>query len=677
MGKILITCEKPDAARDIAQILGCNDKKEGYFENNIYIITWAFGHLIEWKKPEEINEAYKVWALDYLPFNFDINKDLKVSADKRKQYSIINKLINRADVDYIVNAGDADREGLLIQEEIYKFAGNKKDVKVLWSQSLTEKEIIKCLSNLKERSDFLPLLEAAKARSTIDMMMGYTYTRAIAKTIANDNRISYGRCQTPLLKLLNDREDEIKNFKVENYFEVKAKFDKGYEGVYVDNKGEAIKFKSEIEANNAINDIVKVGSILDIKEEKKKKSAPNLFSLPELQKVMGSKYHFPSDKTLDIAQSLYEKKLTSYPRTDTEYINEEVFNEIDSRIKPAISLLKIEVEGLNVNNLKRMVKPNKVTGHHALLPTEIIAKEEKLSKLTNDELLVYKEICKRFISIMMPDYEYMSVAILTDLDGKNFLSKGTKVENLGWTALYKDDPKEDDKEKEQQLPELTVGMSVKANLYVDDKKTIPPARYTSATIITLMENNGIGRPSTMAEIIKTLVKRDFIELKNNKYSVTAKGNEFIKIIPEELKDPLITKRVEEKLTEIAEGRYTYKQLIDDILKEQKEKIEYLKGLSSTVKMTNTFAKKESTYKCPICNNLLQNQKFSYNCTCGLKISKEIAGKQLTEKNIEELCSNGVTGVIKGFKSKKGTKFDAILKLDKDTQRIEFKFLNKK
>ena len=330
MGKVLITCEKPDAARDIAQILGCSGKHKGYFEDNNYIITWAYGHLIEWKKPEEINEIYKVWDLSYLPFNFDINKDLKVSTSTRKQYSIISKLINRVDVDYIVNAGDADREGLLIQEEIYKFAGNKKDIKVLWSQSLTEKEIIKCLNNLKKRSDFMSLHESAKARSTIDMMMGFTYTRAITKTIANNNYISYGRCQTPLLKLLNDREVEIKNFKVEDYYEIKAKFDKGYEGVYVDSKGETIKFKSEIEARNVINDTVKTGEILDIKEEKKTQKAPNLFSLPELQKVIGNKYHFTADKTLDIAQSLYEKKLTSYPRTDTEYINEEVYAEINS-----------------------------------------------------------------------------------------------------------------------------------------------------------------------------------------------------------------------------------------------------------------------------------------------------------------------------------------------------------
>lgn len=680
MGKVLITCEKPDAASNIASILGCKNKHEGYFEDDNYIITWAYGHLIEWQKPEEINEAYKVWDLSYLPFRFDINKDLKVKADVRKQYSIINKLINRADVDYVVNAGDADREGLLIQEEIYKFAGNKKPVKVLWSQSLTEKEIIKCLNNLKERKDFVSLLDAGKARSTIDYMMGFTYTRAIAKTIANDNRISYGRCQTPLLKLLSDRENEIKNFKVEDYFEIRAKFDKGYEGVYVDGKGEVIKFKTESEAKNVINDTVKIGSILDIKEEKKKKSAPNLFSLPELQKEMGKKYHFTSDKTLDIAQSLYEKKLTSYPRTDTEYINEEVFNEIDERISAAIALLKNDVEAIKKDNLKKMVKPNKVTGHHALLPTEVIASKEKLEKLTEDEITVYKEICKRFIAIMMPDYEYLSSIILTDLGGKNFLTKGKKVLNYGYLELYRDDPKgdkEDNDEESQELPTLSINDKVSATLSIDAKKTTPPVRYTTATIISLMEKHGIGRPSTMAEIIQTLQKREFIELSKNKYTVSKKGLEFISIIPEELKDPGITKIIEEKLTAIAEGNYTYDKLIEDVYNEQKGKIELLKSLVSTTKMKNPYEDRSTDYKCPICGKGLENQKFSYNCECGFKINKEIAGKKLTESNINDLCIKGKTNTIKGFKKKAGGTFDAMLEVNKSDKKLEFKFSKQK
>lgn len=677
MGKVLITCEKPDAAKNIAEILGCKGKHEGYFEDNNYIITWAYGHLIEWKKPEEINEAYKVWDLSYLPFDFDINKDLKVSSDKRKQYSIISKLIKRADVDYIVNAGDADREGLLIQEEIYRFAGNKKEVKVLWSQSLTEKEIIKCLNNLKERNDFVSLLESAKARSTIDMMMGFTYTRALAKTIANNNYISYGRCQTPLLKLLNDREEEIKNFKVEDYYEIKAKFDKGYDGVYVDSKAEIVKFKSEIEAKNVINDTVKTGKILDIKEEKKTQKAPNLFSLPELQKVMGSKYHFNADKTLDIAQKLYEMKLTSYPRTDTEYINDEVYVEIDNRIKSATTLLKIEINGLNKESLQRMVKPNKVTGHHALLPTEIVASKDKLEKLTNDELLVYKEICKRFIAIMMPDYEYLSTIVLTVLGDKNFMSKGIKVINDGYNILYKNDVINNDdkneKEEDKALPNISVNDTVQASLFIEAKKTKPQPRYTTSTIITLMEKYGIGRPSTIAEIIKTLIKREFIELSKNKYIVTSKGTEFISIIPEDLKDPGITKNIEEKLTNIEEGKYTYKQLIDDVYNEQKDKIELLKKMVGTVLMKNPTIDKTSDYKCPICGSPLENQKFSYNCSCGFKISKEIAGKKLSESNISDICAKGKTSKISGFKKKAGGTFSAILEVDKANKKLEFKF----
>lgn len=673
MGKILITCEKPDAAKNIANILDCNTKKEGYYESDDYVITWAYGHLIEWKKPEEINEEYKVWDLKYLPFNFNIDKDLKVSSDKRKQYSIMNKLINRSDIDYIVNAGDADREGLLIQEEIYKFAGNKKPIKVLWSQSLTEKEIIKCMNNLKERKDFENLLEAGKARSTIDYMMGYTYSRAIAKTIANNNYVSYGRCQTPLLNLLSIRENEITNFKVEDYYEIKAKFDKGYEGIYVDNEFKPIQFKDESEAKKVLNSISKNGIVAAIKEEKKSKSAPNLFSLPELQKVMGSKYKYTSDKTLEIAQSLYEKKLTSYPRTDTEYINEEVLQEIDERINSACKLLNINTKDLNKDNLKKVVKPNKVTGHHALLPTEIVASKEKLSSLSEEELKVYNEICKRFIAIMLPNYEYLSINVLTDLNGKSFISKGKKIIQDGYLKLYNKDPKleEESSDEEQTLPDINKGDIVNASLSIDTKKTTPPPRYTTATIITLMEKYGIGRPATMAEIIHTNIKREFVELKKNKYFVTKKGMDYISIVPNELKDPNLTKNLEDKLNLIADGKYTYNKLITEEYEDEKKKIELLKELSKTSSMKNPYEANE--YKCPLCGKMMISQKYSINCECGFKLNKEICSKKLSESNITDLLSKGKTSLIKGFKKKDGNQFDAKLEIDKDKKGVKFAY----
>lgn len=683
MGKTLITCEKLDIAENIAEILGMPTKKinGSYFENEDYIITWSFGHLINWKDPHEIKEEYKTWSLDPLPFRFDITKDQKVISGKNKLLGTYKTLLNRADVDLVVNAGDSDREGLLIQEEIYAWSKCTKPIKVLWAQSKAQKEVVKCLNNLKDRNDFIPLLDAAKARTTIDYMLGITETRGLNLTCFKGQRISYGRCQTPLLKLLSDREIEIKNFKVSDYFEIECNFDNKYKGILYDvDKKESIKFTSKEEANNIINQLSDTGKIIEYKKELKKEDVQSLYSLSSLQKEMGNKYHFTADKTLNIAQSLYEKKLTSYPRTDSEFINDEVFEGIADNIKSAKNIICV-TEELDINKLKVVCKPNKVTGHHGLIPTEEICSKEKYNKLSEDEKLVYNAICKRLLAIIMPEYKYYSISVLTDVNGKIFKTTATEIIDLGWKKLYKDeksDKEDKSDDKNVIIPELEEnGTYNVSNKEILSKKTKAPARYTSATIISLMEKYKIGRPATQAEIINRLIEMDFIKFEKNKYEVLPKGLAFIELVLDELKSPELTKNIEEKLSEIADGNLNWKTLIDEVYENQKKRIEVYKNMAGETNEGFLNAVKETDYICPICGSKIINNTYSYNCkneNCGLKINKEISGKKIPERAIADLFAKGKCGLIKGFKSQKtGNEYNAKLKINPETKKLDFIF----
>ena len=501
--------------------------------------------------------------------------------------------------------------------------------------------------------------------------------RGLALTIFKGEHISYGRCQTPLLKFLADREVEIQNFKVKDYYEIVANFDDKYEGTLYDTtKKESIKYESKEEAENVRNAINGVGKVLEYNKTKKSESSNKLYSLSDLQKDMGKKYHFTADKTLKIAQSLYEKKLTSYPRTDTEYINNEVLDEIDDRIKSATKAINIENIELNKENLKAVCKPQKVTGHHALLPTEKICTKEMYEKLTEDEKLVYYAICKKLLAIMMPAYEYYSIDITTDVNGKIFKSSGTKTINLGWKELYKNDKfKKDDDEVEsdnnKELPELNIGDTNNvASVKINAKKTKAPDRYTTSTIISLMEKWKIGRPATQAGIIQRLIDMEFITLTKNKYSATKKGIEFVSHVLDELKAPDLTKNVEEKLQKIADGEYTKEALIKDVYDNQLKRLDIYKNMAKEIGTTNVLSK--TNYNCPICGKNLESQKYSYNCSCGFKLNKEICKKKLSEKNLQELFTIGITSLIKGFTGKKSS-FNAKLVIDKENKGVKFEF----
>ena len=438
MGKVLVIAEKPDAGRNMAKVLKCDNCKDGYIENEKYIVTWAVGHLIGLKMPEEHNPALKEWKMSTLPLIFDIDDSLKVLPDTKKQFEIVKKLIHRPDVDYLINAGDAGREGYLIQSWIYRYAGNRKPVKILWANSLTDEALRHAFANLKEEDIYFKnLLQEAEARAEADYLLGMNYSRVLTLTKSRDITLSYGRCQTPLLYLIVKRDQEIEQFVPENFYQLKIEYAAGFSGSCVSEDGKVFNISDPKEAELYCQQCSgKNAQVVSFEREDKKKKAPLLFSLADLQKEMGKKYKYSPDHTLEILQVLYEKyKIVSYPRTDSSYLTLDLYNEITEHIKScnfgkfAAAIEKIDLTSIRAD--KSYFNDAKVTDHHALIPTINDTTKDKYDSLSVDEKNVFDAIVYRFLAIFYPPYEYGSTTLVTRIDDLYFRSRGISVKALG------------------------------------------------------------------------------------------------------------------------------------------------------------------------------------------------------------------------------------------------------
>lgn len=682
MSKILVIAEKPSAGADIAKVLGCTDKKQGYIEGDKYIVTWAIGHLVGLKYPEEHDENLKKWSLDPLPFNFPIKESLKILPDTSKQFTVIKNLIQRNDVSELVNAGDAGREGYLIQEWIYRLAGNKKPKKVLWASSLTDEAIKKAFENLKEPEEFNSLLDEAEARAIGDFNFGINYSRALTLTLGDGNvMLRYGRCQTPLLNLIVQRDLEIENFISKPYKNIEILLKDTAKATLVDDGLERLNFFDNSEAMKVVDELSKGErkvEVVDYKANEKESTAPMLLNLAALQKQAANMYQYSPDKTLSIAQTLYEKyKVLSYPRTDSRALSNDIYNEIKEHINSckfgvfeklvsAIDLTSIKADKKYFNDLK-------VTDHHALIPTINSNMESEYSKMSDEEKNILDIVVKAFISIFYPAYKYKVIEIVTKKSGYKFLTKGKQVLEFGYKQVlnYEEDKNSPDSEETEEANIDTLG-NIKIGDILDiteinalDRKTKAPAQYTMSGIISLMEKKGVGTSATRADIIKKLMdpKSTYIELKKGKYASTELGRKYIFAIPEVLKDPELTSKFEERLKAINEGKLSKESFLQEIYDEQVKIIEELK---STGKVDLGIDKQESKFKCPMCGkNIIENSKaFSCGERCGFVIWKKISGKTINEKIVEQLLIKGKTKTkIKGFVNKDGTgKFDAYLAL---------------
>ena len=671
MGKILVIAEKPSAGNDMAKVLGCTERKDGYIENEKYIVTWAVGHLIGLKFPEEHNEKYKEWNLEHLPMAFPLEESLKVLPESAKQFQVIKKLVQRTDIDYLINAGDAGREGYLIQEWIYRMAGNRHPIKVLWASSLTEEALKQAFANLHDNSEFRHILPEAEARAEADWLLGMNYSRFLTLTKAAGTGLSYGRCQTPLLNLIYKREKAIAEFKAEPYYNIEVTYQDGFKGILLNAEGKKWDVMNEEEANSLLGKIPKKITITSYNKEKKQKQPPLLLNLAALQKTMGSKYGYTPDKTLSLAQSLYEKyKVMSYPRTDSQYLSHDIYNEVRAhldccRFGEFTSYID-SIQDIQAN--KRYFNDHKVTDHHALIPTLHPNMEEAYEQLTEEERNVFDVVLKSFISIFLPNYEYYVTEIVAEGNGMQFSTKGTTIQNLGYKKLLIEDMEtvEQDTE-EQELPILQEGdvLEIQSAERLN-KKTQPPKSYTVSTLISAMEKYEIGTSATRAEIIKKLLnpKRAYARLEKGKYYITQLGADYIKLLPEELKSEELTKQFEEKLALVGSGGLTRNDFIKDINQNILATMNALKEDNSRVSI-----EREAIGKCPVCGKAVYENAKAYGCSgysegCKFAIWKTIAGKSITGTIAKQLLQKRKSGLIKGFKGQKGS-FDAYLVLKTD------------
>ena len=678
MGNILIVAEKPAAGADIAKVVGATKRGSGYLEGNGYIVTWAVGHLIGLKKPEEHGEEYGKWQLGKLPLSFPLGDSLKVLPGTGKQFKIIKELIHRPDVDLLINAGDAGREGYLIQEWIYRMAGCTLPKKVLWASSLTTAGIQTALNNLKDNDleEFRGILREAEARAEGDYFLGMNYSRLLTLTRAYGRQtLSYGRCQTPLLNLIAIRDKQIEDFQEKPYWMVEVKYGKGFKGVLHGQDGKPVHFLDKQEAAQACEQAGKEKNGTVIKHEKteKKVKAPRLYNLAKLQQDMGRLYNFAPDKTLSIAQSLYEThKMLSYPRTDSQFLSMDIFDEIGEHLKCCrFGKFKDLIDRIDLPSItadKNYFNDLKVTDHHALIPTINEGMENEYAKLSEEERRVFDAVVLSLIAIFYPEYWYDATTILVSIGGALFKSSGTTIRGLGFKIVLND---KKETEELEILPEVEEGSAVAVDsAAMPEKKTLPPKPYNDETIIKLMEKYGIGTPATRAEIIKKLQNpdRQFIVREKGTYKATSLGREYIKAIPDKLKAPTLTRHFEENLQQVNSGGKTKEMFLDELLQEFEEDMEHITSerIDDTRKIGYYAEDSEAPDylgRCPQCGTAVKSGKFGAYCSgkCGMAFS--LQGKKLTPAAVKTLLA-GEKLLVKGLVSKtKNTEYDAYFTAD--------------
>ncbi|MFD2513539.1 DNA topoisomerase 3 [Pontibacter locisalis] len=709
--------EKPSVAREIAMVIGAKSKKDGYYEGNGYQVTWTFGHFCTLREPDDYRPEWKRWSLYDLPmlperYGIKLMKDAGV----QKQFRIIKTLLDKAEE--VINCGDAGQEGEVIQRWVLTEAKYKKPFKRLWISSLTEDAIRQGFAQLKPGSDFDSLYQAGKSRAIGDWLLGLNATRLFTLKYANGSRqtLSIGRVQTPTLAMIVNRHHEIANFVPQPFWELKT--------VYRDTTFSSTngRFQKEEDAQKIMTAIKEAElKITDVDTKKGTESAPKLFDLTSLQIECNNKLSMSADETLKTVQSLYEKKVVSYPRVDTTFLPDDIYPKIPG-ILQGLSNYRQEVEPLlasKIRKTKKVFNNNKVTDHHAIIPTGAAA-----NNLYGREADVYDIITRRFLAAFYPDCIVSNTTVLAESAGYSFRVRGKQILEPGWRVLYgaedvkseiagKEGEGKEEEEASGVLPHFEVGEHGPHEPLLDKKMTNPPKEYTEATLLRAMETagkqvdddelkealkeNGIGRPSTRAAIIETLFKRQYIRKDKKKIIPTQMGIDLIGVIRNQtLKSAEMTGQWERKLRQIEGGEFKAESFLQELQ-------EFVIGLVQEVKYDKATVtiepqqeeKKPATSKkktpkatppkeqdvtkglgsCPACKegHILKGSK-AFGCIrfkegCRFLIPIEHQGKELTEKQVQALLSKGKTPTIKGFKDEQGESFDAVLKVDANQQLV--------
>ena len=598
MGKILVLAEKPSVGRDIARVLGCKNEKNGYIEGSKYIVTWALGHLVTLADPETYDKKYKSWEMNDLPI---LPKELKTVVIKKtsKQFNTVKAQLNRNDVDEVVIATDAGREGELGARWIIEKAHIKKPIKRLWISSSTDKAIKEGFTKLRDGRDYNNLYYSAIARAEADWIVGINATRAL--TTKYNASLSCGRVQTPTLAIISKREDEIRNFKPKDYYTLDVLTEKG--GSYLKlswhdrnnststfNKDKIEKIKKKV--NN------KDLKIVDVKKSNKKKYSPALYDLTELQRDANKIFGYSAKETLSIMQKLYEHhKVLTYPRTDSRYLTDDIVDTLKDRIK---AVNTSEYSKVCMKLLKTKIKPNKsfvdnskVSDHHAIIPTE---ERVFLGDLSDKERKIYDLVVKRFLSVLCPPFEYKQTTIKGVCEGETFTANGNKINKLGWRENY---TVEDD-ETYGGIIDVNVGEVLNIeSVKIESKKTNPPSYLNEATLLTEMEKNNLGTVATRADIIEKLFNSFFVEMKNKEIHITSKGRQLLDLAPADLKSPELTAKWEKTLTDISKGKSKKNDFINQMKNYSKTIVKEIKNSENKFKHDNL-----TRNKCPNCGKFM-------------------------------------------------------------------------
>lgn len=678
--------------------MGRFNKKDGYLENQEYVISWAVGHLVELAEPHDYNKVYAKWSLAQLPIIPD-QFTLKPVKSAAKQLKILKQLLN-GEISEVVNACDAGREGESIFRRIYQFCQCQKPIKRLWLSETTPAAVKKAFTQLRDGVELNNLAAAAEARSQADWLVGINASRAFS--VRHNAVLSVGRVQTPTLSLVVAREREIRSFNSANYWEIWATFNTDanevYKGKWTNGDKDRIFTKEELEHILAPISELSTGVVTEVEQKETKEQPPMLFNLNDLQKEANRRHALTAQQTLDAAQALYEKhKLLTYPRTDSRHLTVALADSLTSRldalanIKAYSNLIPQPLPKLS----RRYVDDSKVTDHHAIIPTDLVPKPANLSK---NEGLVYHLVVCRFLAIFYPDARYAVTKVTTKIGNEDFIAKGKVELELGWKVVYKSDHKQEKKDEEQQeLPLLKENETVNIQqLETPEKQTKPPRRYTEATLLAAMENagklvddsdladslkeaGGIGTAATRAAIIERLIKVGYIERQKKTLIPTAKGETLIDLVPEEVKSVELTAQWEERLKFIEQGKEQADAWLADIKNFTGTVVHLVR--EQTPQTTATNIDKPSLGLCPLCGKAVVEGKKGFGCSgwregCKFVIWKEIASKKLTEKQVKDLLEKGSTGVIKGFKSKTGKTFETMLKVNPEG-KVEFVFPEQK
>ncbi len=619
LSKTLVLTEKPSVAKDIARVLGCKKNGNGCIIGDKYIVTWALGHLVTLADPEGYDAKYKTWRMEDLPM-LPSNMKLVVIGQTSKQFRAVSSLLLSSEVDKVVIATDAGREGELVARWIIRKAGCKKPMMRLWISSQTDKAIREGFASLKPASQYDNLYKSAQCRAEADWLVGLNVSRAL--TCKHNAQLSAGRVQTPTLAMIVKREEEILRFRPKDYFTVKADFG-GFTALYKDSRNQA-RFFDAAAAQQIADDVRgKRGILSEVKKVYRFKAPPAAYDLTELQRDANKKYGYSAKQTLSLMQSLYEThKLLTYPRTDSRYITKDVASTLPERLKAvAIGPYKDAANAIlrtKPISTKYIVNDAKVTDHHAIIPTEQYV---DLNKLSREERHIYDLVVRRFLAVLSAPFEYDEMQVRITVGKHNFYTKGQAVKAAGWKTLYdsslSDEDDDGDDIRAQSLPALSQGApAFPKEVRLCAGKTTPPARYNEATLLTAMENpsgqvddgslrdalktaGGLGTPATRADIIEKLFDSFCIERRGREIFPTSKGKQLIDIVPEDLKSAELTARWEQRLSLIAKGGANDKQFISEMRS-------YATSLVGAVKSSESKYKHDNMTRepCPECGKYL-------------------------------------------------------------------------